>query len=90
MVGMVVGMRQEAPNGGKQDATIDLQSAGYMSTGAMAMRLGLGGALSAGFIVNELGIKPRMKGPTGTGYYWAPEQVRRALISRLLAQEFED
>lgn len=86
-------MRPEAPNGGKQDATLDLQAAGYMSTGAMSARLGLHGALSVGFIVNELGVNPRMKGPTGTGYYWAPEQVRqvrRALISRLLTQEFED
>ena len=84
-------MRKEAPHGGKQDSTIDLQAAGYMSTGALSARLGLGGALNAGFIVNELGIKPRMKGPTGSGYYWAPEQVkevRRAIIYRLLEQEF--
>lgn len=51
----------EAPKGGRQDATFDLQAAGFMST--------------------------------GTGYYWSPgqvRQVRRALITRLLAQEFED
>lgn len=84
-------MRIEAPKGGRQDATIDLQAAGYMSTGSLSAKLGLGGAIPAAFIVNELGINPRMKGPTGHGYYWSPDQlgaVRRALIWRLLSQEF--
>lgn len=84
-------MRIDAPHGGRQDGMIDLQQAGYMSTGALSAKLGLGGSIPTSFIVDQLGIQPRMKGPTGNGYYWAPEQlgqIRRALITRLLAQEF--
>lgn len=63
-----------------------------MSTGALSSRVGLCCTMSASFIINELGVLPRMKGPTGNGYYWAPEQVRdvrRALILHLLAIELE-
>lgn len=84
-------MRPEAPNGGMQDKTIDLKAAGYMSTGVMCAKLGLAvSALPASWIVNELGIRPRMNAPTGVGFYWAPEQVgavRTALISWLRREE---
>lgn len=86
-------MRDEAPHGGRQDGTIDLQSAGFMSTSALSARLGLGCHLPTSFIINDLRVAPRMKGPTGSGYYWSHEQVRqvrRALITRLLAQEFDE
>lgn len=83
-------MRADAPNGGLQDRTIDLRAAGFMSTGALSAKVGAG-TLQASYIVNELGVPPRVHGPTGNGYYWAPEQVRQvrqALILKLMRQEF--
>lgn len=87
-------MRPEAPSGGRQDGTIDLQSAGFLSTGAICAQIGLwSNAMPVSFIVSELGIEPRIQAPNGRGFYWAPEQmrqIRQALIRRLLEREFAE
>ena len=86
-------MRAAHPAGGVQDRTLDLRDAGYLSTTALTAKLGFAGTLSAGWIVQELKIEPRLIGPTGNGYYWAPEQVRQirmALAIWLLCKAAEE
>ena len=82
-------MRPNAPNGGMQDCTIDLRTAGFMSTGDVSRRLGVN--LSMSFIANDLGVAPVAQ--TGIAYYWAPEQlrkIRRKLIAKLVDDELVD
>lgn len=75
-------MRTEAPKGGVGDQVIDLRKSGFLSTGAVCLRLGI--QVSVGAIQSDLGVPPRVT--TKQGSYWAPEQIsdiRTALIEKL-------
>lgn len=85
-------MREGHPNGGIPDQVIDLMNAGYLSTGELSRQLGIGASLPTSFIITQLGIQPRISLGGRPAMYWAPEQlseVRRALIKRLIAAEFD-
>ena len=85
-------MRPGYPNGGMPDQIVDLREEGFMSTSEMGRQLAIGAALPATFIINQLGVKPRVVLNGGNAMYWTPDQlrqVRRALVMRLLAAEFD-